>query len=302
MIEIPGLGALPPLGVGTWQWGDRLFWRYGQGYQESDLRQVYQESLKAGIRLFDTAEIYGQGQSERLLGRFLMEGEVRPRVVSKFFPWPWRLSRASLLAALRGSLNRLNVQQLDLYLLHWPAPPVPLTTWAEALAEAFERGLTRAVGVSNCNLAQLERVARVLSRHRVPLSVNQVEYNLLVRDPEHNGLRSAMRAEGIVLMAYSPLAMGWLSGKYTPENPPPLLRTRKYRKLLPRIPQLLAGLNQVAEAHQATPAQVALAWCIAQGTLPIPGAKTAAQAQSNARALGLQLTPQEVERLSALSA
>jgi aryl-alcohol dehydrogenase-like predicted oxidoreductase len=302
MIEIPGLGALPPLGVGTWQWGDRLFWRYGQGYQESDLRQVYQESLKAGIRLFDTAEIYGQGQSERLLGRFLMEGEVRPRVVSKFFPWPWRLSRASLLAALRGSLNRLNVQQLDLYLLHWPAPPVPLTTWAEALAEAFERGLTRAVGVSNCNLAQLERVARVLSRHRVPLSVNQVEYNLLVRDPEHNGLRSAMRAEGIVLMAYSPLAMGWLSGKYTPENPPPLLRTRKYRKLLPRIPQLLAGLNQVAEAHQATPAQVALAWCIAQGTLPIPGAKIAAQAQSNARALGLQLTPQEVERLSALSA
>ncbi|RIH84353.1 putative oxidoreductase [Calidithermus terrae] len=302
-IQIPGLEPVPPLGLGTWQWGDRLFWGYGKGYKHSDLEAAFEESLAAGVRLFDTAEVYGMGRSERFLGRFVRESGQRPLVVSKCFPFPWRFSRKSLIAALRGSLKRLELPRLDLYLLHWPWPPVPLEQWAEALAEAYELGLTRAVGVSNCDLPQMERVTRALARHGVKLAANQVEYSLLERKPEREGLLEAMRREGVVLMAYSPLGMGWLTGKYSPHNPPTgPMRGRKYRLSEGKIPGLLEALREVAQAHQATPAQVAIRWCIQKGTLPIPGAKTAAQARSNARALHLCLGEAEMRRLEQASA
>ncbi|WP_051304395.1 aldo/keto reductase [Calidithermus chliarophilus] len=297
-IQIPGLEPVPPLGLGTWQWGDRLFWDYGKGYKDGDLEAAFGESLAAGVRLYDTAEVYGMGKSERLLGRFIRESGQRPLVVSKCFPFPWRFSRKSLIAALRASLRRLELPRLDLYLLHWPWPPVPLEQWAEALAEAYELGLTRAVGVSNCDLPQMERVVRTLARHGVKLAANQVEYSLLERKPERDGLLEAMRREGVVLMAYSPLAMGWLTDKYSPQNPPTgPMRGRKYRLSEGKIPGLLEALREVAQAHQATPAQVAIRWCVQKGTLPIPGAKTAAQARSNAGALHLRLSEAEMRRL-----
>ncbi|RDI95282.1 aldo/keto reductase [Meiothermus sp. QL-1] len=297
-LRIAGLPSIPPLGLGTWQWGDRLIWGFGRGYREDDTEAAYRAALEAGVRLFDTAEVYGFGLSERLLGRYYHACSPRPLVVSKMFPYPWRFSRRALLAALRQSLLRLRMERVDLYLLHWPWKPVPLEGWAESLAEAYELGLARAVGVSNCNLAQLERVARVLARHRVPLAVNQVEYHLLERGPERSGLLEAMRAEGIVLMAYSPLAMGWLTGRYSLENPPPgRYRAQRYMRHKDRIPALLEALDQVARKHGATPAQVALRWCIERGTLPIPGAKNAQQARVNAGALRLRLDREDLARL-----
>jgi aryl-alcohol dehydrogenase-like predicted oxidoreductase len=302
-LQIPGLEAIPPLGLGTWQWGERLFWDYGKGYGDRDLEAAFKESLAAGVRLYDTAEVYGRGKSEWLLGRFVQACGQRPLIVSKCFPFPWRFSRKSLISALKGSLRRLGMERLDLYLLHWPWPPVPLEGWAEALAEAYELGLTRAVGVSNCDLAQTERVSRVLARHRVKLAANQVEYSLLERRPEQSGLLEALRAEGTVLMAYSPLGMGWLTGKYRPQNPPPgLMRSRKYRAKEERIPRLLQALDEVAQTHGATPAQVAIRWCIQKGSLPIPGAKTPAQARANAQALKLRLSEAEMRLLDEVSA
>ncbi|MCS7058797.1 MAG: aldo/keto reductase [Meiothermus sp.] len=297
-IQIPGLPPVPPLGLGTWQWGDRLIWGYGGGYREEDVRLAYRAALKGGVRLFDSAEVYGFGLSERLLGECYRAYEPKPLLVSKFFPYPWRFSRRALLSALRGSLARLGLPRLDLYLLHWPWKPVPLEQWAESLAEAYEQGLARAVGVSNCNLGQLERVAGVLSRHRVPLAANQVEYHLLERGPERSGLLGAMRAEGVVLMAYSPLAMGWLTGKYSLEKPPPgRYRAQRYARHKARIPHLLHTLRAIAQKHGATPAQVALRWCIEQGTLPIPGAKSALQAEANAGALRFRLDAEDRARL-----
>ncbi|RIH88225.1 aldo/keto reductase [Calidithermus roseus] len=302
-IQIPGLEPIPPLGLGTWQWGDTLFWDYGKDYKDSDLEAAFKESLAAGIRLYDTAEVYGRGKSERLLGQFVRACGQRPLIVSKCFPFPWRFSRKSLIMALRGSLRRLGVERLDLYLLHWPWPPVPLEGWAESLAEAYELGLARAVGVSNCDLAQTERVSRVLARHNVKLAANQLEYNLLERRPEHSGLLEALRAEGAVLMAYSPLGMGWLTGKYSLQNPPTgVMRGRKYRAKESKIPGLIRVLQEVAQAHEATPAQVALRWCIQKGTLPIPGAKTPAQARANAGALSLRLSEDEMRLLDSASA
>lgn len=302
LIQIRGLPAIPPLGLGTWQWGDRLVWGYGRGYQEGDTQAAYLAALQAGVRLFDTAEVYGFGLSETLIGRYYHAHKPKPLVVSKLFPYPWRLSRKALFGALQKSLRRLQLPQIDLYLLHWPWKPVPLEQWALSLAEAYERGLAKAVGVSNHNLPQLERVARVLAQHGVPLAVNQMEYHLLERKPERTGLLRAMQAEGIVLMAYSPLAMGWLTGKYSLENPPPgRYRAQRYVTRKAQIPGLLQALSEIASSVGATPAQVALRWCIQKGTLPIPGAKNARQAESNAAALRIALSEQQMAWLDALS-
>lgn len=301
LIQINGLSPIPPLGIGTWQWGDKLVWGYGNGYQQGDTQAAYQTALQGGVRLFDTAEVYGFGVSERLIGKYYQALEPKPLVVSKMFPYPWRFSRKVLLGALKKSLERLQMNQLDLYLLHWPWKPVSIEQWAESLVEAYEQGLTKSVGVSNHDLSQLERVAKVLAKHRVPLAANQIEYHLLERKPEKTGLLEAMQAEGIVLMAYSPLAMGWLTGKYSLENPPPgRYRAQRYVTHKAQIPLLLQTLGEIAQNLNATPAQVALRWCIQKGTLPIPGAKNARQAEGNAGALQIRLSDEEMTRLGSI--
>ncbi len=289
-----------PVGIGTWAWGDRLVWGYGRSYTDADLREAFQAAVGAGLTFFDTAEIYGWGRAERLLGEF-MGGGAGVTVATKYLPFPWRLSRASLLKALRASLRRLGLRQVDLYQIHWPYPPLPVETWAEALADAVEAGLTRAVGVSNFSAPQMRRAYETLARRGIPLASNQVEYSLLHRRPERDGVMAACRELGVTLIAYSPLAMGVLSGKYSPERPPPGLRGRRYSPtVLKRLQPLLGLLREIGQAHGGkTPSQVALNWVLAKGALPIPGAKSARQVRENAGALGWQLAPDEVAALDA---
>ncbi|PTQ55184.1 MAG: L-fuco-beta-pyranose dehydrogenase [Candidatus Carbobacillus altaicus] len=315
---------MPPLGIGTWQWGDRFIWGYGRRYREDDLKEAFFTAVRHGIRLFDTAEMYGLGRSETLLGMFLKEYEKSAEayeqnmavgtvrlvegalsskrasssalvLVSKFFPYPWRMHPSDLIRALNKTLKRLDRSKLDLYLLHWPWGPRSIETWMEAMAEAVRRGLVRAVGVSNCTVEQLKRAQDRLSRYGIPLAANQVEYSLLVRSPENNGLLSYMRSSGVRLMAYSPLAMGWLTGRYTIEHPPGGYRNRYRRD--PRLPIVLQTLREIAQKHKAEPAHIALAWLITKGAVPIPGATHARQAASNAMALAVQLDEEDVERL-----
>ena len=294
---------VPPLGAGTWQWGDSTFWGYGKSYAEDQIRAAFDASLAAGIDFFDTAEMYGQGRSERFLGRFIDGSGSRPVIATKFMPWPWRLGKGALLAALRASLARLGLAQVDLYQIHWPMPPVSLETWGDALADAVAAGLTKAVGVSNFNTDQMRRVHAALARRGTPLASNQVEFSLLHRAPERSGLHQACRELGVTLIAYSPLAKGMLTGKYTPANPPPGLRGRRYRRdALIGIQPLIGLLREIGQAHgDRTPSQVALNWVICKDALPIPGAKNARQAQDNAGALGWRLSEDEVAALDGAS-
>jgi aryl-alcohol dehydrogenase-like predicted oxidoreductase len=295
---------ISPLGIGTWAWGDRLFWGYGRGgYTDADLQSAFQVSRELGINFFDTAEIYGRGRSEHLLGEFVRAGSRQVVVATKFFPYPWRLRQKSLLRALRGSLDRLDLAQVDLYQIHQPFPPVPIETWMGGLADAVEAGLVRTVGVSNYNLEQTRRALAALEQRGIPLASNQVQYSLLHRQPERTGLLDLCRQQDITLIAYSPLAQGLLTGKYTPESPPPGLRGRRFkREYLAEIQSLIGLLHEIGEAHGGkTPAQVALNWVLCKGAVPIPGAKNAHQAQDNAAALGWRLTDQEVATLDATS-
>jgi len=291
-----------PLGIGAWQWGDRLIWGYRREYGYADVRAAFDAAIAAGVRFFDTAEAYGRGTSERLLGEFVRASGVPVAVATKFMPYPWRWRKHSLVQALRRSLNRLGLEQVDLYQIHWPLPLRPIETWVDALADAVQTGLTRAVGVSNFSVGQMRRAHAVLARRGVPLASNQVEYSLLHRTPERNGLLAACRELNVTLVAYSPLKWGLLSGKYTPTMPPPGLRGyRLGASLLARTQSLVDRLRQIGEPHGKTPAQVALNWIMCKGALPIPGVKNARQAQENAGALGWSLAADEVTMLDAAS-
>lgn len=291
------------LGLGTWAWGDRLFWGYRGRRDDAGFRDAYATGRALGVDFFDTAEIYGFGTSERLLGRCLREDERPPVVATKFFPAPWRLTAGSPPAALRGSLRRLGVARAGLYQVHFPLPALGTSVTLDGLARCVEAGLCRAAGVSNYSTAQLIAAHRRLAARGVPLATNQVEYSLLNRAPEWNGLRETCRALGVTLIAYSPLALGVLSGTYGPDRPLPGWRGMRYsRGALVRVRPLIEQLAALGAAHGGkTPAQVALNWVMGKGALPIPGARNAAQAEQNAGALGWRLTPDEIAALDETS-
>jgi aryl-alcohol dehydrogenase-like predicted oxidoreductase len=290
------------MGLGAWSWGDRMVWQYGRGYTDDDIRQAFQTSLLEGIRFVDTAEVYGSGRSERLLGQFVKESNQAVLIATKFFPLPWRFTKNSIKAALTQSLERIGVETVDLYQIHWPTPLFSPEAMMEGMAACVEKGLTRTVGVSNFDQSQMLRAYSSLARHNIPLASNQVKYSLLDRAIEKNGLLARCKELGIRLIAYSPLEMGLLTGKYTTENPPTGTRGASYGNLLKKIGPLLKLMTAIGQDHGGkSNSQVALNWTICKGALPIPGAKNAAQAHQNAGALGWKLTDEEVAKLDEAS-
>ncbi|MEQ8464508.1 aldo/keto reductase [Coleofasciculus sp. E1-EBD-02] len=291
------------VGIGTWAWGDTLFWGYGKDYGVSQVRDAFAATLDAGVSFFDTAEVYGLGESESLLGRFMKELGRPAQIATKYFPVPWRFTSQSVSDALTASLKRLQVEQIELYQVHSPFSFfMSQETLMNALADEVQRGRIASVGVSNYSAEQMREAHGYLAARGIPLAVNQVQYSLLERKIERNGVLDTARELGVTILAYSPLAQGLLTGKYTPENE---MKPTGARQLDPRfskgglekIAPVIQLLRQLGEKYDRTPAQVALNWLIAQGVVPIPGAKTAQQAQQNAGALGWSLNPSEVEQL-----
>lgn len=286
------------MGLGAWSWGDRTFWNYGRGYTDDDIAAAFQTSLAGGVNLVDTAETYGSGRSEILIGQFLKTTDKPVLVATKFMPFPWRIGKRTFQNALQRSLERLGLSKVDLYQIHWPFPLFPVETWAEALAETVKGGWSRAVGVSNYDKNQMQRTYTVLSKYNIPLASNQVEYHLLNRKVEKNGLLDRCKEMGVRLIAYSPLAKGLLTGKYTLETPPLGARGRTSGGTLKEIQPLISLMTEIGTSHgEKTPGQVALNWVICKGGLPIPGAKTARQAAQNIGALGWRLTDEEIRVL-----
>jgi len=295
--------TVPQLGIGAWAWGDQMFWGYGKGYGEADIRAAFDACMKAGINFFDTAEVYGSGNSERLLGKFLHEAKRPAIVATKFFPYPYRLTKGSLRRALLGSLNRLGLPKVDLYQIHQPIPPIPPRVWMEALADAVREGLILSAGVSNYNVERTRASYQALAHFGIPLASNQISYSLLNRAPERSGLIALCRELGVTVIAYSPLMQGMLTGRYSAENPPPGVRGFRYSKAyLSRIPPLLNVMREVGRNHgEKTLTQVALNWVMAKGAIPIPGVKNVRQAEDALGSLGWRLSAAEVAALDAAS-
>jgi len=302
--------TVPMLGIGTWAWGDQLYWGYGKDYSEAELRLAFKTAVEAGVNFFDTAEIYGFGESERLLGRFMQELKLQDAqqpvyIATKYFPLPWRFSSGAVADALTASLKRLQLSTVDLYQVHWPFDfLMGQPTLINALADEVQQGRIKAVGVSNYSAAQMQQAHDLLAQRGVPLAVNQMQYSLLARQIEQNGVLETAGRLGVTILAYSPLAQGLLTGKYTPETYAPPQGARRLdprfskdglEKLAPKV----ALLKEIGDRYQRTPAQVALNWLIAQGNvIPIPGAKNAQQVEQNAGALGWTMTEDEREAIA----
>jgi len=295
---------IPLLGVGTWAWGDRATW--GMGGYDADLtresiRAAWETSVDAGVTLFDTAEVYGRGESERIIGSLLAADPGRAAsvvVATKFMPAPQKLNvRAALMKSLRASVARLGVDRVGLYQIHGPISLRSHAALADALADAHGAGLVQAVGVSNYSADETRAVAAQLAARGLRLATNQIEFSLLRRSPETGGLLATCAELGVVPLAYSPLGQGRLTGKYSAAHPPPGKRTFS-RHPMARVDAIVAELRRIGEARgDKTPGQVALNWVTAKGAVPIPGAKNRAQALENAGAVGWHLDGDDLERL-----
>jgi len=292
------------MGIGTWSWGDSLYWGYDRAYHEADIKAAFDFCINEGIRFFDTAEVYGQGKSETLLGKFIGQSGSKVFVASKFMPYPWRLNKKSFRNALAKSLQRLELPKIDLYQIHMPLPPVNIETWMEAMAEAMQAGYINAIGVSNYDRNQIQRAYDDLLRQALTLTSNQVEYNLLNRSIEKNDVKRICDELGIKIIAYSPLAMGLLSGKYNSENMPSGFRSRKYsKKYVEKTQPLIKLLKKIGSDHAGkSPSQVAINWVMCKGAIPIPGVKNIKQAEENTAALRWKLSEEDVQSLDDQSA
>ncbi|MEH2302155.1 MAG: aldo/keto reductase [Nostoc sp.] len=300
--------VVTPLCIGTWAWGDKLFWNYGNSYGPEQLQEAFTAALEAGVTFFDTAEVYGMGLSEKFLGQFLQQTQQPVQIATKFGPLPWRFTAQSVSDALTQSLKRLQLERIALYQVHWPfAFFLSQETLMNALADEVKRGRIAAVGVSNYSAEQMRDAHQILAARGVPLAVNQVRYSLLSRQIESKGIMATARGLGVTILAYSPLAQGLLTGKYTidsTETPtgPRKIDPRFKKEGLQKIAPVTSLLRNFGEKYDRTPAQVALNWLIAQGNvIPIAGVKTAEQVRQNAGALGWRLSDGEIKELELVS-
>jgi aryl-alcohol dehydrogenase-like predicted oxidoreductase len=295
-LEVDGLGQVSRVGLGTWQFGSRE-WGYGEGYAEGAARDIVRRARELGVTLFDTAEIYGFGRSERILGEALGEDRADVVVASKVFPvapWPAVVRRS-----FEGSARRLQLPRIPLYQVHQPNPMVPDTVTMPGLRALLDEDRIGAAGVSNYSLSRWQDADAALGR---PVVSNQVNFSLAHAGPLEDLVPFAAR-EGRLVIAYSPLAQGLLGGRYSADHRPggvravnPLFGTENLRRAEP----LLRTLREVAEAHRARPAQVALAWLIAQPQVAvIPGASSVEQLESNVAAADLELAADELVALTA---
>jgi len=300
--------SLPIMGCGTWAWGNRLLWGYTES-MDTELQAVFKLCVDNGATLFDTGDSYGtgrlNGRSEQLLGQFTQaySGANQEKIclATKLAAYPWRLTRQQMVAAGKASAQRLG-RPIDLVQMHWST--ANYAPWQEGallqgLADLYEQGLAQAVGLSNYGPKRLRWVHKKLADRGVPIATLQVQYSLLSTYPVTQlGLKDVCDELGIQLIAYSPLALGLLTGKYSEQGSlPGGLRGLLFRRLLPSSRPVLDCLQTIAQARHKTPAQVALNWCIGKGTIPIPGAKTVEQAKANLGAMGWHLDAGEMAEL-----
>lgn len=301
------------MGCGTWAWGNRLLWGYDESMDEQ-LQAVFNFCVSNGVTLFDTGDSYGtgrlNGRSELLLGRFTRDyrgtGQENICIATKLAAYPWRLTRQSMVRAGKASAQRLG-RNIDLVQMHWSTAnyaPWQEKALLDGLADLYEQGLVRGVGLSNYGPKRLKYAYKKFSDRGVPISTLQVQYSLLSTYPVTQlGLKEVCDEMGIKLIAYSPLALGLLTGKYAEGSSfPKGIRGLLFRQLLPKMRSLLSCLQAIANLRNKTMSQVALNWCIGKGTIPIPGAKTVGQAKENLGALDWQLNSGEIAELDRAAA
>ena len=295
-LDVAGIGKVSRIGLGTWQFGS-LEWGYGDRYASGTARDIVRRARALGVTLFDTAEIYGLGKSERILGEALGDERAEVAVASKIMPiapFPAVIKQRE-----RASARRLQLERIPLYQIHQPNPVFPDSVIMPGMRDLLDSGDIGAAGVSNYSLARWQRADAALGR---PVISNQVQFSL-ARPSALDDLVPFAERENRVVIAYSPLAQGLLGGKYGLDNRPdnrarevnPLFGTENLR----RAEALLQTLRDVAREVGTKPAQVALAWLISlPGVVAIPGASSVDQLECNVAAADIELTAESRDALT----
>ena len=280
------------IGLGTWQWGSRE-WGWGQQYGRTEVLTAFQKALELGINFIDTAEVYGGGKSEQLIGEAIKGHREEVIIATKV--WPSNLTSGRLIRAADRSARRLGIDTIDLYQIHWPNPMLSIRNTMNTMKKLVQLGKVRAVGVSNFNLGKMKAVQDALSP--IDLASNQVKYNLIDRKIEADLLPYAQRSH-VTIIAHTPLARSLLTGKYTAQNKPTSLVQAATPRFSPRNLSRMSALQQtlssIATAHNKTIAQVALNWLISkENVVAIPGTKTPENIANSAEAAGWRLSENE---------
>lgn len=294
----------PKIALGAWSWGvgdaggDTVF---GNRLSADDLKPVFDKALECGLNLWDTAPVYGGGSSETILGSFIRNIDRRDIIVStKFTPHIAGDSPNAAREMLEGSLKRLNTDHIDIY---WVHNPDNIERWTPMLIPLAKEGLIKAIGVSNHNLAEIKRVREILAAEGLPLYAVQNHYSLLHRSSERAGILDYCKENGIAFYAYMVLEQGALTGKFDLAHPFPegSSRAKTYNPILPELDALIAEMKRIGEHHAAAPAQIAAAWAVSKGTLPIIGVTKVSQAEEAAKTAEIALSPEETAVLEKLA-
>ena len=289
----------PAIALGTWSWGtgavggDEVF---GNHLDVAELKPVFDAAMKAGLTLWDTAVVYGMGASERVLGSFTKDYPGQVILSTKFTPQIASNSGEAMAEMCQGSLERLGTESIDLYWIHNPAD---VERWTPFLIPLVKSGKVKRVGVSNHNLEQIKRAKEILSKEGVHISAVQNHFSLLYRSSERAGILDYCKEHDITFFAYMTLEQGALSGKYDTAHPLPegSQRAATYNPILSQLEALTGLMAQIGAAHDVSVAQIAMAWAINKGTVPIIGVTKPHHVEDAAKTTEIKLTAEEMEQL-----
>lgn len=306
---------LSPVGLGCLQMsrGSGVAGIMWPTLEHPQVTDIVKASISGGVNWFDTAELYGWGESERALSKALGSLGIEPGEVSIATKWwpPFRTS-SSIASTIDKRLTCLSPYGIDLYQIHNPYAFSPISSQMRQMARLVEEGKIKYVGVSNFSARQMRKAHRVLSSLGVPLVSNQVNYSLIHRKIESNGVLETAKQLGVSIIAFSPLGRGLLTGKF--HDRPELIKKRHIvRRIYASLNKsklgvtsaLVSALKEVSKKYQVTPSQAAINWVInSQGdtVFAIPGATKTGQAEDNASAMNFELSQDDLDYLSEMSA
>ncbi|KAJ4128062.1 hypothetical protein NW768_008346 [Fusarium equiseti] len=291
--------------IGAWPWGDKATWQYDET-QLPDIIRAWKTLYEAGINFIDTAEAYGSGESERIVGELVRDLPRDSFVVqTKYFSTPLKAANfihptEAPIKSLKSSLGRMGLDYVDIYLVHGPIPPQSIAQIAEGMAQCVEQGLAHCIGVANYDVEDVQKINDELAKFNIPLATNQCEFNILRRYPELSGNIKKCQDSGMIFQSYSSLAQGRLTGKYSKDNPPP--KSHRFSSYnMEELEPVLETLKTVAERRGKSIAAVALNYNISKGVLPVVGIRNVEQAKCAIEALGWRLTDTEMREIDKVS-
>jgi aryl-alcohol dehydrogenase-like predicted oxidoreductase len=300
-----------PIGLGVMQFsgGEGIFGMAFPNLSQNEMDDIIDTALGGGINWFDTAEMYGLGRSESGLANALKSAGKEDHqivVATKWFPL-FRTAR-NIPRSIENRIKFLDGYTIDLYMVHQPWSFSSPEAEMNAMANLVEAGKIRSVGVSNFDAKRMERAYKALEKRGIPLAVNQVHYSLLHRKIESNGILEAAKELGVTIIAYTPLALGILSGKYHQDNgsvaDKPFYMRKRLERQIQRSSRVIDTLQKMAVRYDVKPAQIALNWLInfsGETVVAIPGATRVEQAEQSAGVMDFMLSDEDMNMLDELT-